>query len=279
MLRNRKLFCDIHPVCYFISLQKEITKRRLKDLLSKEKFAKTVKKKQLPNIVFSHSFNMIKRAEGVDLTSQENKAVNIMLSCSKINGIIIHPGEVFSFWKIVGKTSERNGFKKGRIIQKNRIISGIGGGLCNLANTIHFLVLHSPLEVTEFHNHSDALAPDEGKRIPFNTGTSISYNNVDYRFKNNTDQNVQLLLRCKGEILHAELRSERGFPYGYKLIEENHHFKKDGNKYYRISRIYKEIFDNITGSILEKELVLDNHSEVMYDYTLIPKDQIKNGEP
>ena len=44
---------------------------------------------------------------------------------------------------------------------RNHILPGIGGGLCNLANTIHRVVLVSPLAVTEFHKHSDALAPDE----------------------------------------------------------------------------------------------------------------------
>ena len=272
---KNKLFCDINPTCYAISLQKEIYKRHLKNLLSKEKFAKTIKKEKLPNIISSHSSNMIKRAEGVDLASQENKVVNIILACSKISGMIIQPGEVFSFWKTVGKISKKDGFKDGRVIQKNRLISGTGGGLCNLGNTIHLLVLHSPLEVTEFHNHSDSLAPDEGKRVPFSTGTSISYNHIDYRFKNNTDQDVQLLLWCEGEILYAELRSESKFPYSYKLVEENHHFKKEGNKYYSISKIYKEISDNLSGNIIERDLVLDNHSEVMYDYTLIPKDKIR----
>ena len=276
MLWNKnKLFCDINPTCYAISLQKEICKRYLKNLLSNEKLAKTIKNEKLPNIVYSHSSNMIKRAKGVDLKSQENKVVNIMIANSKINGIIIHPGEIFSFWKTVGKTTKKKGYKHGRIIQKDGLTSGIGGGLCNLSNTIHLLVLHSPLEVTEFHNHSDALAPDEGERVPFSTGTSVNYNYIDYRFKNNTDQDVQLLLWFENETLHAELRSERKFPWCYKLVEENHHFKKEGNKYYRISKIYREVYDSSTGNILKKDLVLDNHSEVLYDYSLIPKDQIQ----
>jgi len=274
--KRKRLFCDINPTCYAISLKKEILKRHLKDLLSNEKVAKTIANEKLPNIVFSHSSNMIKRGKDIDLTLQENKAVNIMLACGKINGIIIHPGETFSFWKTVGKISKKRGFKDGRVMRRNGLTAGIGGGLCNLANTIHLLVLHSPLEVSEFHNHSDALAPDEGKRIPFSAGTSVTYNNVDYRFKNNTDQDVQLLLWCEGETSYAQLRSEREFPWCYKLIEEDHHFKKEENKYYRISKIYKEVSDISTGNILKKELVLDNHSEVLYDYSLIPKDQIRD---
>ena len=273
--KRDKLFCEINPACYAISLKKEIIKRHIKDFLSKEKFAKTIKKEKLPNVVSERHSNMIKRAPGVDLTQQLNKAVNIDLAGSKINGIIIHPGEVFSFWRTVGKTSKRKGYKEGRIIERNKLIAGMGGGLCNLGNTIHLLVLHSPLKVTEFHKHSDALAPDEGKRVPFSAGTSVCYNHIDYRFKNTTDQDIQLLIWCEGETLYADLRSEKPFPYSYELIEEDHHFKKEGDKFYRNSKIYRNVSDRATNKIIKKELILDNHSEVMFDYDLIPKELIR----
>ncbi len=275
MAGDKKLFCEINPFCYAVSTYKEILKRYIKDFFGNEKFSKTINKDKLPNLVWSHSVNMIKRAKGVNLTHQQNKAVNIGLAGEKINGMIIHPGEVFSFWKTVGNTTKRRGYKEGRIIERNKLIAGIGGGLCNLSNTIHILVLHSPLKVTEFHMHSDALAPDEGKRVPFSAGTSVCYNYIDYRFKNTTDQDVQLLVWCEGEVLHAELRSERDFPYSYEITEENHHFKKEGSKYYRVSEIYREITDKSSGELKDKELILNNHSEVMYDYALIPKDQIR----
>lgn len=276
MLFNKnKNFCDINPACYAISLKKEILKRHIKNLFGSEKFAKTVNTEPLPNLVFGHSSHLIKRGPGIDITLQENKAVNIDLASKAINGIVIHPGEVFSFWKTVGNTTKRKGYKDGRVIEGNKIKPGIGGGLCNLGNTIHLLVLHSPLCVTEFHNHSDALNPDEGKRVPFSTGTSISYNNLDYRFKNDTNQDVQLLVWCEGETLYSELRSEREFPWSYSLVEEDHHFSKEGEKYYRISKIYRETIDKTSEEVIKKELVLDNHSEVMYDYDLIPKEQIR----
>ncbi len=272
---KKKLFCEINPVCFAISEQKEIYKRHVQNLLSKEKFAKTVHSEKIPNIISSRSSNLIKRGKGIDIKLQENKAVNIELACSKINGMTIHPGEVFSFWKTVGKTTKRKGYRAGRIIVGNKIEPGIGGGLCNLANTIHWLVLHSPLEVIEFHKHSDALAPDEGKRLPFNSGTSVSYNNLDYRFKNTTNQNIQISIWCENEKLYGELRSEKEFPWSYELVEENHHFKKIGDKFYRNSKIYRKIIDKSTGNVIKKELILDNHSEVMYDYSLIPQELIR----
>ena len=276
MLRNREmLFCDIGPTCYAISLEKEICKRHMQDFMENKKFAKTIENEKLPNIVSNHSSNIIKRAPGVDLSTQENKMINIMLACDRMHGIVIKPNEEFSFWKLIGRATKKSGFKEGRVLHRNKLTTGIGGGLCNLANTIHLLVLHSPLELTELHTHSDALAPDEGERKPFSAGTSVVYNNRDYRFKNNTEQSVQLLLWVEDEKLYAELRSEREFPWSYELIEENHHFKQENDKYYRISQIYKQTKNKFSEDLLSKELILDNKSEVMFDYNLIPKEQIK----
>ena len=273
--KREKLFCEMNPLFYAISERKEILKRHINNLRSKEKFAGTIQKEKLANLVSEHSSNLIKRGKGIDISLQEGKAINIKLACSKINGIIIHPGEVFSFWKLVGKTTRRKGYQNGRVITGDKIKPGLGGGLCNLGNTIHLLVLHSPLKVTEFHKHSDALAPDEGKRVPFSSGTSVCYNNIDYRFQNNTDLDVQLLAWCEDGKLHAELRSEREFPWRYELVEEDHHFAKEGGKYYRNSKIYRKVIERSTDRVTDKELILNNHSEVMYDYDLIPGELIR----
>lgn len=276
VVKRRRNFCEMNPFFYKISFYKEITKRNLKDFLSKEKFAKIKDKRKLSNIVSEHSSNMIRKGKGIDPILQENKAVNLKLASKNINGIIIKPGEVFSFWKLVGRATKKKGYKDGRIISKGKLKPGIGGGLCNLGNTINWLVLHSPLEIVELHTHSDALDPSaEKKRIPFNSGTSVSYNYIDYRFKNNTDQDIQILVWCEDGKLKAELRSEKEFPCKYKLVEEDHHFRKKNNKFYRSSKIYKETIDKNTGNLVDKKLIWDNKSMVMYDYDLIPKELIR----
>lgn len=244
-------------------------------MFSKETYGCTFSGDKLPNVVSTHSSNLIKKGKDIDVTLQENKAVNIKLASSKINGLVLRPGEVFSFWRTVGSTTKRKGYKDGRVLVNKKLTAGIGGGLCNLVNTIHCLVLHSPLDVIEFHSHSDALAPDNGKRIPFSSGTSVNYNYIDYQVKNNTEQPMQLLLWCDGEKLYGELRSEQALAQQYDLLEEGHHFHKEGEKYYRISKIYKLTLDKASGELLDKKLVLNNHSEVMYDYALIPQEQIQ----
>lgn len=273
---DNTLFCERGPVHYWISEKKEITKRHIENVTQKKKFCNNISGLELPNVVYSVSNSLIKKGPGIDPESQINKATNIMIACSKINGMIIKPKEEFSFWNTVGKTNKRNGFKAGRVIKGNDLTIGIGGGLCNLANSLHLVILHSPIEVTEVHYHSDALAADPGGvRVPFSAGTSVSYNYIDFRFRNNTNQNIQLLAWVRDEKLYVELRSEREFKRTYEIEEEDHHFTEEDGVYYRVSKIYKVTYDRETKEVLKRKLIRDNHSQVMFDYELIPKEQIR----
>lgn len=273
---GRKLFCEMNPLFYNISVFKERTKRNIKNKLDKGVLAKDKDSNELPNIVKSHTSIILRKLHNVDMDLQVNKKANLQIAASKINGLIIHPGEIFSFWYLVGEPTKKKGYQEGLVISKHGLTRDVGGGLCQLANMIHYLVLNSPLEVVELHHHSDALFPDDRRRVPFGTGTSVFYNYLDYRFKNNTDGDVQLLLWVDEDILCGELRSEKEFPYRYKLTEENHHFRKENDKYYRVSQVYKITIDKKTKEEIKKELILDNHSEVMYDYSLIPESEIRN---
>ena len=271
----RRLFCDINDTCYKISVIKETLRRKLKDLLIGGKIAKTRSEEALPVIVKSHASILLRKLYGVDPQLQKNKITNIEKASAKINGVIIRPGETFSFWKMIGSPSKEAGYKEGLVISRKGFTKGYGGGLCQLANMIHWLVLNSPLMVTELHHHSDALFPDDRRRVPFGTGTSVAYSYVDYRFRNTSDQDIQILVWCEEGELCGELRSQKEFPCRYKLVEENHHFHKEDEKYYRISQVYKIALDRATGQEIWRKLVLDNHSEVMYDQSLIPQEQIR----
>jgi vancomycin resistance protein VanW len=272
---RRRLFCEISPLCYAISLRKEILFRHVKNTFGRDRLTKAKQEEPLPNTVKAHASILVRRLHGVDPVLQENKVTNIDLACRKIHGALIRPGETFSFWHYLGKATKRKGYREGLVIHRHTFGRGIGGGLCQMANMIHWLVLNSPLTVTELHHHSDALFPDERRSVPFGTGTSVVYNALDYRFRNDTDQTVQILVWCENGSLCGELRSERPFPHRYHLIEEDHHFRREGEDYFRVSQVYRLVYDRETKECIAKDLILNNHSKVMYDHALIPADQIR----
>ena len=191
----RKLFCDLCPLTYEVSRWKGIAFRHLQDLRCSSPFARSRREEPLPVLAYRHASLIRRRLGNMDMRLQENKAVNLRLAAPKVSGVLIRPGEVFSFWRLVGATSARKGYREGLMIKRGQPSQGIGGGLCQFTNLLHWLVLHSPLRIVEYHHHDGVdLFPDCGRQIPFGIGTSISYNYLDYRFQNPTGTTFQLLV-------------------------------------------------------------------------------------
>lgn len=272
--KQRKLFCEYGPVCYEISLCKENIKRTCKDRLQNNRFAKNRSNVPLPHIWKSHMSMMLRPLLGVDMQLQQNKVQNLRIAAEKIDGVVLTPGETFSFWALVGRPTRKKGYLDGMVISGGRPGRGVAGGLCQLANLVHYMVLHTPMRVTELHHHSDALFPDAGRRVPFGTGTSIVYKNCDYRFRNTTPYPVQLRVFLKDGMLMGEIRSTRPLAERYRLKEEDHHYTKEKDGYYRNSRVYQIVSDP-DGKELQKNLILKNHSKVMFDPDLIPPKELR----
>ena len=231
-------------------------------------------KEQLPVVAFKHQSLIRRKLGDIDMQLQENKAYNLALSTPKINGILIRPGEVFSFWRLVGKCSKSKGYKEGLFIKSNRISKGIGGGICQFSNLIHWLVLHSPLEIVEKHHHYQAdMFPDSCRNVPFGTGTSIMYNYLDYQFINKTDQTFQLITYVNDEYLVGQLRCEHELSYCYEVVEEEHYFEKIDSDYYRHNKVYKIARDKLD-NIIARDLVVENYAKVLYNHELIPTEMI-----
>lgn len=266
VMAKRKSFYEISPLTYKISMEKEILKRRLTDFFRRTHFAKECVSSPLPSVVYRHKSLIRRRLGNVDMQLQENKAVNLALAVKHIDGLILRHGETFSLWKLVGRTTARKGYKEGLTISRHQPSKGIGGGLCQLSNLIHWMVLHSDLTITEHHHHDGFdLFPDFGRQIPFGTGTSISYNYLDYRVTNNTSNSYQLRLWVDGEYLCGELRAARNLKHTYHIHAENEFFSREDGIVYRNGEVFRDTIDCVTGKCVESRLIRTNHAKVMYE--------------
>jgi vancomycin resistance protein VanW len=262
----RKLFCEISPFTYRLSMEKEILKRHLMDFFHKIRFARERTIDNLPVVIYRHNSLIRRRLGNVNMQLQENKATNLALAVKNIDGLLIRPGETFSVWKQIGRTTERKGYKEGLVIAKGAPGQGIGGGLCQLSNLIHWMVLHSDMTIAEHHHH-DALDlfPDYGRQIPFGTGTSISYNYIDYRVRNDTNNTYQLRIWVDGEYLRGELRAVDPQPHTFHIHAENEYFSREGDVIYRNGQVFRDTIDATTGNVIESQLIRTNHARVMYE--------------
>jgi len=265
----RRLFGDISPFTYRISLRKMIALRRVRNLTHRVRFA-THRAAPLPVLLYSHNSLIRRKLGNVDLQLQENKAVNLALAAPHVNGVVIRPGETFSFWHLVGATSVSRGYRTGLTISSGRATAGLGGGICQFTNLLHWMVLHSPLTVTEHHHHDNLdLFPDYNRQIPFGTGTSIMYNYLDYRVRNDTEQDFQFMVSVTDEYLVGELRATRALDVKYHIQEQDACFYEQGGEVYRHNRIYRSTRSKATGNEVERVLVIENDARVVYDRALI----------
>jgi len=276
---SRKLFCEISPLTYKISHEKEILKRRLKNIFDATKLAKVKSSEAFPFLISSHKSLMRRRLNNVDLTLQENKAKNLAISAPLVTGILIRPGETFSFWKLVGRCSKKKGYLDGVTISGSRPTSGIGGGMCQFTNLIHWMALHTNLDITEHHHHNSVdLFPDFNRQVPFGTGTSIVHNYLDYRFKNNTNTTYQLIVYTTDDYLCGEIRATAPLEIKVHIKEEDSYFFEERGKIYRHNKIYRKVTDKATGNTVKYNLIIENTAKTMYSREFIDPSKIIKRE-
>lgn len=271
----RKLFCEISPLTYKISQEKEILKRTAKNLFDNSHFAKTKSDEKLAYVIKAHRSLIRRKLNNVDVALQNNKAQNLAIAAPLVNGIIIKPGQTFSFWGLVGRPTKRKGYLDGVTIKKGQPQKGLGGGMCQFTNLLHWLVLHTPLDITEHHHHNGLdLFPDFNRQIPFGTGTSILYNYLDYRFKNNTEAVFQLVVYVTEEYLCGEIRADSPLEVKVHVEEKEAYFFEEAGDLYRHNKIYRKVVDKKTGNILRETLLLENNAKTMYDKSFVDESKI-----
>lgn len=121
--------------------------------------------------------------------SSEDRRYNLSLAASKFHGVLIAPGEDFSFNKIVGDISSNTGYRPAYIIQNGKTVLGDGGGVCQVSTTAFRAALNTGLPIVERHAHAYRVGYYENDSKPGFDAT-IYTPSVDLRFKNDTPAHV-----------------------------------------------------------------------------------------
>lgn len=256
---------EIHPFFYHARIEQKRFFRYISNLKAKKQFARQKVEKNFQFSCKKHQSLLRRRLGDSDPVLQENKIVNLGIAASRIDGILIQPGEVFSFWKLVGRATKKKGYIEGMQLSRGEVKTGIGGGICQLANLLYWMVLHTPMTVIERHHHSFDPFPDEGRVLPFGSGASVFYNYVDLRFKNTTPYTFQIRIWLTNRHLKGAIFVNEEMEYSYHIEEREHQFYRHNEKDYRQNEIWRRTIDKRTGDCVGEELLIKNNSEVKYE--------------
>lgn len=238
--------------------------RKLLWISMARKFARTHSREPLKYLCFSHKTPLRRQLKDVDMWLQENKIINLKLAAPKIHGILIRPGETFSYWRLIGKPSRIKGYVKGMVLRSGTFHPGTGGGLCQLSNMIFWMAAHSPLTVVERHRHGYDVFPDSNRTQPFGSGATCYYPHGDLMLRNDTEHTYQLLVTVGTDYLEGELRVSAPMTEKYRVREDDHHMSPEyWGGYSRHNALYREVYSP-EGELLESSLLVENHALMMY---------------
>lgn len=265
-MKKRKLLSQRHPYLYFVAVWTRRVGRYFQWYFDNKKYTRkrdTINK--LPFRIKKHQSVLLKKLGENNMQLQINKVTNLKIAVNKIDGILIRPGETFSFCRLVGLPTKRKGYLLGMELTFGEARAGIGGGICQISNLIHWLVIHSSLTVTERYHHSFDPFPDDGRVLPFGSGATVFYNYLDYQFTNNTNHTYQINLWFTDKCLEGELRIDSELDYAYHVMEKDHQFLKINGQFYRKNEIWRDkILKYKSGEIVSTELITKNFARVTY---------------
>lgn len=259
-----------NPLFYKASVQLHRLIRRCRWYFGGEKYSSNLTDEVFPCVVVSHRSLLLRKLAGTDIDLQKNKVQSLRIAVSFIDGLVVAQSEVFSFWKLVGNPVSSRGFPPGLQLSFGKLISMAGGGLCQLTNLLHWMVLHTPMQVTERHRHSTDPFPDYKRMVPFGTGATVFYNYIDLAFRNNSISSFQLKIWLDDEYLCGEIRCREALPVAYSIVEKKHRFVRENGIVYRENELWCIETDHESSRILSEKILFKNHVEVLYDASSIP---------
>ena len=133
--------------------------------------------------------------------SNVNRSTNVKIAASKLNNVILLPGETFSYNQTVGERTISNGFKEASIYTSKGVEYGLGGGICQVSSTLYNAVLEANLGIVERKNHRYAVT-----YVPNGRDATVSYGSIDFKFKNTRKYPIKLVASAKNGICSISVK-------------------------------------------------------------------------
>lgn len=168
------------------------------------------------------------------------RTTNLQVAVNKINGVVVMPGETFSYNKTLGKRTAEAGYKDAAGYAGGKVVQMIGGGICQISSTLYDAVVYANLEIVERHNHAFLTS-----YLGAGKDATVVYGSLDFRFKNTRNYPIKIESYMQNGIVTVNM-------YGIK--EENEYEVEISTTI--LSYIpYEVIYENDSSLASGKEIV------------------------
>lgn len=126
-------------------------------------------------------------------SSSSNRATNLDLACKAINGVVLLPGESFSYNETLGERTTERGYKTGIAYFNGKSVPSVGGGICQVSSTLYYCALQADLEILVREEH--CYAPGY---VPLGMDATVSWGTLDFSFRNNLEYPIKIVAEADG---------------------------------------------------------------------------------
>lgn len=133
-------------------------------------------------------------------TKNTNRTTNIKLASNKINGVVLMPGEEFSYNTVVGPRTAAAGYKTAAVYVGGKVENGIGGGICQVSSTLYNTALRANLEIIKRSNHRFATG-----YVPLSTDATVSWGGPEFIFKNSRKYPIKIVSTVNGGKITVDI--------------------------------------------------------------------------
>ncbi|MGI6114360.1 MAG: VanW family protein, partial [Mahellales bacterium] len=132
------------------------------------------------------------------------RSENIKISSQAIDGMLLGPGQVFSFNDATGLRIAENGYQEAPVIFEGQLVPGVGGGVCQVSSTLYNAALYANLEIVERHRHTIPSA-----YIDMGRDATVVDKVLDLKFRNNSDGYLYIASWVQGNRVYTAVYGKK----------------------------------------------------------------------
>lgn len=164
-------------------------------------------------LTFPFADTLVSKTLSTSQLSSRQKS-NIELAAAAIDGVVIKPGEEFSFNKVVGPRSERRGYRAAPSYLGPENPSTIGGGICLVSSAIYQAALEGNLTIEQRTAHLRTI-----KTVPAGLDATVWYGQADLKIRNTLSVPIQFSTACSNQTLRVNILARKPASFQTAKIE------------------------------------------------------------
>ncbi len=157
---------------------------------------------------------------------------NIRRAVMALDGIVIEPGDVFSFNDVVGPRTPERGYREALAFMERDLVKSIGGGICQVSSTLYNAAALSGMAIVERHSHFRQVSS-----VPPGRDATVWYGMADLRFRNLLPTTIRLSLRLEDETLLAVVQSRHESQRYVRIVSYVPSISRPGSVCYHTIRV------------------------------------------